>query len=221
MSDESFEETQAVGNVAAPVMRPRAPVPPMPPEIAKAVVGVMLAISKLEKKTDNQHEGYKYASIDDFLEETRPICAKNGLFIYPVEVSQEYGQATTRSGSISIVTYTFEFILFHESGASWQHPYDQRKIRIQSRGPQTAGMAKSYAEKQFMKSLFQMSAGEPDADSLPALDDEVDEEGAPRKRRSTKPQVVSSPANGERQAPPPLIKKKPEAPPAAPSKEDF
>ena len=53
----------------------------MPPKVAAAVSAVMSAVPKLAKTSKNSHGNYNFASIDDFLEAIRPLCAKNGLII--------------------------------------------------------------------------------------------------------------------------------------------
>jgi len=58
----------------------------------------------------------------------------------------------------------YDFDLFHESGEIWEN-YDRINIWHPIQGAQTAGSARSYAEKLFMRTLFKVRTGEADADS--------------------------------------------------------
>jgi hypothetical protein len=54
---------------------------PMPPNVAAAISKVMAGVPKLQRGETNTHGQYKFASIDDFLEAVRPLCAESGLII--------------------------------------------------------------------------------------------------------------------------------------------
>lgn len=209
MSDEGQMIVHAEIGTDPHLYRTRLPIPPFPPEIAKAICRVMLGISKIDKSETNNFDNYKYASVDDYFEATRKLCAEAGLIVFPVEVSQDYGVVQTKNGDVPVAVFVFEFMLVHESGVMWQHPYDQRKLRLQLRGPQTAGIAKSYVQKQYERSLFKLATGEPDADALGSLDEEVDEMGEPvrrkRKPRGEAQVVQPPPANGEKRPLPPRV----------------
>lgn len=201
---ESFREYDREKTKNDSTVEPvRSPVPPMPPEIAKAVVAVMRDVQEPQKDGTNNFSNYNYATVDAFLAAMRPVCAKAGLVIYPVEAGQTWEEVIIKDGAIRVSTFTFEFILIHESGVQWQHPYDKRILRLQWAGAQTSGIAKSYAQKQYMRSLFQIATGDPDADSLEMLDDE----GQRRSRKKSPAEVVQGAQPGTQKAPPPLVKR--------------
>jgi len=136
----------------------------MPPKVASAVSAVMSAVPKLAKTSKNSHGNYNFASIDDFLEAIRPLCAKNGLII-----SQDEEHFELRDGWLFM---RFAFTLAHSSGEVWGHQ-DRRSIMVSSKmGAQAFGAAQSYALKQYMRSLFQVATGEKgiDADEHPSAD---------------------------------------------------
>jgi hypothetical protein len=135
--------------------------PNMPPKVAGAVSAVMAAVPKLEKNTKNSHGNYNFASIDDFLEAIRPLCAKHGLII-----SQDEEHFEIRDTWLFM---RFAFTLAHSSGEVWGHR-DRRSIMVSSKmGAQAFGAGQSYALKQYLRSLFQVATGEKgmDADEHP------------------------------------------------------
>lgn len=143
---------------------------PMPKEIAGAIVLVMRAVGKLAKDAKNNHGGYKYTSVDAFLEATNPACAEAGLIIKPVQLScesdvLEVWDKDGKSRAKRIMRFRYRFRLIHESGAMWTDPEDERTVVIDYSGPQTFQAAESFAEKAYMRTLFQIPTGDPDADA--------------------------------------------------------
>lgn len=130
----------------------------MPGPLAAAIVKAMLNVGKVAKGDFNKHGGYKFASIDAFLDATSTACAEAGFFVYPVEKSSE----RTPVGDKTYLRVTFQFVLIHESGATWQHPADSRPVVLPFNGTQTHGSAQSYALKQFMRGLLQIPTGDGD-----------------------------------------------------------
>ena len=199
---------------------------PLPAKIAEAVCVVMAAVPKLAKGEKNQHAKYNFASIDDFLEAVRPLCAEAGLVIIQDEDAFEVRGEW--------LWMTWIFTLAHKSGETWTHR-PKRTIMVSSKmGAQAFGAAQSYALKQFMRALFQIATGEkgPDADEHPAgnlperrkqqpkppdmeeinrLQGEMDQEYAnavgPRETMSNKPHVIPLPPGPEDRAWPAWAKK--------------
>ena len=136
-----------------PRVKPRV-VAECPPQIAKAIAAVQARITSLTKDSQNQTEFYKFVSIDSYYENIRPLLAEEGLILVPSE----------REASISstmIYRVIFDFIVLHESGETWDFPI-RRTVFLHYEGAQTAGMALSYADKFFMRTLFKIATGEPD-----------------------------------------------------------
>lgn len=126
---------------------------PMPPNVAKAVVDVMGEIKLIQKDAKNDHGKYQFAGIDAFLEACRPLCASAGLVIVQDEEHFE-----VLDGKWLMIR--FAFTLAHASGETWDRRI-RRTILVQAAmGSQAFGAAQSYAEKQFMRSLFQIATGE-------------------------------------------------------------
>jgi hypothetical protein len=130
---------------------------PMPPKVAGAITAVMNEVPKLQKTEKNSHGNYNFASIDDFLEAVRPLCAKHGLIISQDEESFEMTEGW--------LIVRFAFTLAHSSGETWGHR-PRRTIMVSSKmGSQAFGAAQSYCLKQFERSLFQIATGEKGQDA--------------------------------------------------------
>lgn len=137
---------------------------PIPPAVAKAICAVMAEVPKLARGERNTHGNYNFASIDDFLEAIRPLCASTGLIIL-----QNESMIEARDGWL---TLRYDFILAHESGETWTQSLTRNVMVSAKMGAQAFGAAQSYALKQFMRSLFQVATGEKgqDMDEHPASD---------------------------------------------------
>lgn len=149
-------------------------IPPMPPKVAAAVAAVMAEVPKLAKTERNTHGSYNFASIDDFLEAVRPLCAKSGLIIVQDEDGFEMrdGGSDKNGKPVSWLVIRFKFTLAHASGETWAHRPTRTIMVAASMGAQAFGAAQSYCLKQFERSLFQIATGEKgaDADEHPAAD---------------------------------------------------
>ena len=152
-------------------------IPAMPPAVATAINAVMAGVPKLAKTERNTHGQYNFASIDDFLEAVRPLCAEHGLIIIQDEESYE-----VREGWLIL---KFRFTLAHKDGETWAHR-PARSIMVNAKmGAQAYGAAQSYALKQFERSLFQIATGEKneDADTHASADLPNVEKGPPKDSR--------------------------------------
>jgi hypothetical protein len=157
---------------------------PLPPAVAKAISQVMAGVPKLERAERNEHGKYFFASIDDFLEAVRPLCAESGLIILQDEASSEILNGVDAYGKAKRwLSVTYSFTLAHSSGETWAHRPTRSIIVDASMGSQAYGAAQSYTLKLFERSLFQIATGEKGQD--------VDEH-AP----------VDLPQNGQRKAQP-------------------
>lgn len=135
----------------------------IPTKIAAAIAAVMGEVPKLSKGEKNSHGNYNFASIDDFLEAVRPLCAKHGLVIIQDEVHQEILRSEPkgeRDKSVSWLLIRFQFTLGHSSGETWAHRPTRTIMVNAAMGSQAFGAAQSYCLKQFQRSLFQIATGE-------------------------------------------------------------
>ena len=135
---------------------------PMPQSIATAINEIMLKLQEpLKHDAENKFQKYTYTSIDGFLKQVHPVCAEAGLIIVPHEQSSEI------SPSGKNLTVVYQYILIHKEGDTWDFPTTKHIVVPFGNGT-AMGTAQSYALKQFMRSLFQLSTGE--QDDLDALD---------------------------------------------------
>ena len=126
----------------------------MSAKVIAAINAVAAEVTRLGKSEKNQHGRYSYASIDDFLSMTGPLCAKHGLV-----VMQDERECEVRGEWLLM---RFEFTLAHASGEVWA-TRPVRSILVSAKmGPQAFGAAQSYCLKQFLRSLFQIATGEND-----------------------------------------------------------
>lgn len=139
----------------------------MDDKICHAIAAVMAGLPKLDKAARNQHGGYNFASVDDFFEAVQPQMAKAGLVV----TSDEQDFEVIGEGKDAWLKMRFAFVA-HAGGAEYGPLMRTAMVRA-SMGSQALGAAQSYAEKQFLRSLFKMATGEGagiDADSHPAAD---------------------------------------------------
>ena len=135
-----------------------------------SVCKVMGEIERLDKLSENTHSGYSFASVDDFFSALNKKMAEAGLSVIQDEVDWQVKEIKiTRSSSEytrSLLFITFDFHLNHISGASVSA---RRTVNVQLGGAQEWGQAQSYALKQFLRSIFLVATGEPDADQNESL----------------------------------------------------
>lgn len=129
-------------------------------ELNKAVCAVMAEVHSLKKAEDNKHGNYKYVSVDAFKDFTRPLMSKNGLSLSTNEVDFALDTVQSRNGSTVVARITYEFVLSHTSGEV--APAERATIVLPYTGAQTAGAAKSYVIKEYLKGKFLVSTGDKD-----------------------------------------------------------
>ena len=129
-------------------------------EIAKAITAVMADIHRLKKTDKNDHGGYKYVSVDDFKDLVRPLMAQHGLSLSMTELDYQLETLQGRHGPTVNAKITYEFRLRHTSGEA-DEP-ERATIMLPHTGAQTAGAAKSYAIKEYLKGRFLVSTGDKD-----------------------------------------------------------
>jgi len=139
--------------------------PDFPEAVSNAIAAVMADIPKLAREETNKHANYKFASIDDFLDAVRPLCAKHKLAIVQDETSFTIVQTMDKYGKPSDWLQMGFAYTVATAGVSWGPVMRSIMVRADM-GSQAFGAAQSYRLKQFMRSLFQISTGDgEDADS--------------------------------------------------------
>jgi len=137
----------------------------MPPEIAKAIIGVMAEVKKLAKEGNNTFQRYKYTSVDQFYEALGSLMAAHGIFDVAIERSTEVDVRETVDDKGVVkkslwLSTVIDFMLYHESGISFG-PLT-RHIQVPAAGAQSYASAQSYAEKYFLRNLFKVPTGDVD-----------------------------------------------------------
>jgi hypothetical protein len=151
----------------------------MPAPIAGSIKLVMSAAGRIVKDGKNNHGGYSYASTDAFFEAINPACSEAGLIIKPraksvtIETFEVTDKHSGKSVQKRMVVGRYNFVLIHESGATWCDDLDERMIALDFTGPQSFGALESYAVKTFMRSLFLVATGDKDADAQEQFQAEV------------------------------------------------
>jgi hypothetical protein len=169
----------------------------MPPNVAAAISKVMAGVPKLERGETNQHGNYRFASIDDFLEAVRPLCAESGLIILQDEASSEMieGGVDKYGKPRRWLSVTYSFTLAHSSGETWAHRPTRSIIVDASMGSQAYGAAQSYCVKLFLRSLFQIATGEKGQDVDEHAPVDLPQNGQRKRTRAE----ISADANRKRQ----------------------
>jgi len=138
-------------------------------EILPAIAAAMGDVQKVGKAERNKHDGYNFASIDDFLSLVNPICATRGLVIFSDELSREDFTRKGRNGDLPWMRVSFSFTVHHISGQSL--PPMTRSVEVMRNGAQAYGSAQSYCLKQFLRGLFLIPTGDKDDADYERKDD--------------------------------------------------
>ena len=80
--------------------------------IAKAIAGVMKEISPVQKEGTHDHFNFKYAKMQDLMQELTPLMGKHGLAIIPTELEKSWVDK-------QYVSVRYAFTIIHESGEVW------------------------------------------------------------------------------------------------------
>ena len=129
-------------------------------QILPAIQKAMGQVQKVGKADRNKHDGYNFASIDNFLELVNPICAENGLIVHMQEGTREDFERQGRSGTSSWMRQSFDITLMHVSGETL--PPVTRTVEVLRNGAQAYGSAQSYALKQFWRCVLLIPTGDKD-----------------------------------------------------------
>lgn len=117
-------------------------------ELAKGLIAFHKSVKKISKDGFNPHFKNKFASLDNIIEETRPLLSKQGLFILQNPIS-------TENGLIGVET-----TIMHESGEYMEaEPIYLKPVKTD---PQGMGSAITYARRYAYQSILNLSTGEDD-----------------------------------------------------------
>lgn len=127
----------------------------MHPEIAKAIKNVAESVEGLIADQDNKYANYRFVSHDQIKAKAGKLMAKFGLIVVADEVSCEVREKSLHC--------EYAFWIYHETGA--EYGPIKRTVQVSASGAQAYGSAASYAQKYFIRDLFQIPTGEQDADN--------------------------------------------------------
>lgn len=136
--------------------------------LLEATVAAMGQVQKVAKEGRNKHDGYNFASIDDFLSLVNPICAANGLIFQMDEAGIEDFTRKGKFGDNAWMRMTWEITVAHSSGETL--PPVKRTVEVLRNGAQAYGSAQSYALKQFLRSFLLIPTGDKDDADLQPTD---------------------------------------------------
>jgi hypothetical protein len=138
-------------------------------KLLTALAKCMAEVKRLEKGERNKDQGYNFASVDDFLAMTGPVCAANGIVIDMDETGVEAFERAGKYGPTFWLRVTFAITVWHTSGESL--PPRKRTVEVIRTGAQSFGSAQSYALKQFLRAMLQIPTG--DAEEADKADEGV------------------------------------------------
>lgn len=116
-------------------------------KLAAALVAFNGEVSKIEKDSVNPHFRNKYASLDNIIDEIRPILTKHGLNI--IQMPSGDGE-----------TLTMSTLLLHESGEFIESP--PLTMRPSKNDPQGIGSCATYARRYSLAAFLSLNTGEDD-----------------------------------------------------------
>ena len=131
-----------------------------PTGIIAAVAKAMGEMKRIAKDSRNTEQRYDFASVDDFLGMTGPICAQNGIVTLLNEIDVEGFERQGKFGPSHWLRIVFEIHTMHISGESL--PVARRTVEVIRTGAQSFGSAQSYVLKQYQRALYQIPTGDKD-----------------------------------------------------------
>ncbi len=134
--------------------------------LVSAIAAVMAEVHTVAKRGENTFHKYRYAKIEDILQEVTPLLGRHGLVIF----QSETGRAMFDDDNVIAVEYAFT--VAHVSGETWPHQLRQTGVsfcRASNGRWDDKSLAKCHiaARKYFLLALFQIPTGEEaDADMV-------------------------------------------------------
>ena len=126
-------------------------------------------VQRLEKTERNNHGNYDFAPADAFRDFIRKAFHKHGLVYF---INEVYAPFVGEVDKKKTLKFTYEFVIMHvESGETT--PTVRRSVFLPYVGSQTAGIASTFALKEWLKNQFLISTGEPDPEGTMSKDDEA------------------------------------------------
>jgi ERF superfamily len=132
---------------------------PAPATLVGAIAAVMNEVHVVAKRGVNEFHRYRYAKMEDILQEITPLLGKHGLVIF----QSETGRAMFDEDNVIAVEYSFT--VAHVSGETWPQPLRQTGVSMcrNSKGgwdDKSLNKCHTAARKYFLLALFQIPTGE-------------------------------------------------------------
>src|SRR5258706_8707761 len=129
--------------------------------LVSAIAAVMAEVHTVAKRGENTFHKYRYAKIEDILQEVTTLLGRHGLVIF----QSETGRAMFDDDNVIAVEYAFT--VAHASGETWPHALRQTGVSTcrNSKGgwdDKSLNKCHTAARKYFLLSLFQIPTGEED-----------------------------------------------------------
>ena len=149
-------------------------------ELTKALVKFNSEVSKITKDANNPYFKNNYATLDQIVEEIRPLLTKNGLAI----MQFPSGDGNT----VSVTT-----LLIHESG-QWieSEPINMKPVK---NDPQAVGSCITYARRYSLQAFLSLNTGEDDDDNKATHTEPPQEELASEKQLNLITQLIQKNVN--------------------------
>lgn len=132
--------------------------------LSAAKIGIMAEIRRLVKSEENKHGRYMYVPIDEVKDFIRPLMVKHGVEFGVSEVGgiDLKEVPNSKGGTTTTAIIPYSVTLTHAK--SGEHKSEIITVILPYTGAQTAGIARSYAIKEWAKATLQLSTGDEPAD---------------------------------------------------------
>jgi ERF superfamily len=132
---------------------------PAPATLVGAIASVMNEVHTVAKRGVNEFHRYRYAKMEDILQEITPLLGRHGIVIF----QSETGRAMFDEENVIAVEYAFT--VAHVSGETWPQPLRQTGVSTcrNSKGgwdDKSLNKCHTAARKYFLLALFQIPTGE-------------------------------------------------------------
>lgn len=129
-------------------------------KIAGAIAAVMKELAPVVKEGTHEHFKFKYAKMQDLLQELTPLLGKHGLAIIPTELEKSWVDK-------SYVSVRYSFTIAHESGEIWpERPeWTGMSLAVNKNGgidDKCLNKASTSARKYFLLALFNIPTADVD-----------------------------------------------------------
>jgi hypothetical protein len=134
--------------------------------IALRLMAATKAMTRLSK-TESATAGYAFVSIDDYYEQVaRKVAVDYGIGWHLTELSDKEQRFQDVYSDFHI-RKVFRAIIFSDDGDSFNS--GEISVTLPYEDASTTGKALSYADKAFMRQLFKIPTGEPEAELTPKV----------------------------------------------------